>query len=182
MKKVILALALILGLSVGVFAQDYSVKQGYKGFFEVGYTQGLRGYTFQIFEYNSNKIELSTTHGIQLNPYIFVGAGVGFECHISSLFCAVPLFADVRVSPLKGNLTPYIELKGGMSLGSIQGAYISPSIGCRFGLTRRVGLYVGAGYTYMNTPKRKFIYDPLGHFYNQTIDIDGFGLRIGFDF
>ena len=49
MKKVIIALTLILGLSFGAFAQDYSLKPGYKGFFEAG------------FIYSGSELEFHTT-------------------------------------------------------------------------------------------------------------------------
>lgn len=46
--------------------------KGYHGFADLGYTIGVGDYDF-------GRIEISTTHGYQVNPYLFVGGGVGFH-------------------------------------------------------------------------------------------------------
>jgi hypothetical protein len=176
MKKVIVALALMLGVSLSTFAQDYSVKRGYKGVFEGGYTTIVSGF-------NSGKIELSTSHGYQFNPYLFVGAGFGVECYTQSLYFVMPVFANVKVTPLKGNITPFVDLKGGYSIiGYFEGLYLSPTIGCRFGLTRRVGLNVGIGYTLQQTNTKYYEWDPLDKLENKTINFHGLSFKFGFDF
>ena len=176
MKKVIIALALILGLSIGASAQDYSVKRGYKGFIEGGYTTIVSGY-------NSGKIDLSTTHGYQFNPYVFVGAGLAADCYTQSLYFVMPVFANVRVTPLNGNITPYVDLKGGYSpVGYFEGLYLAPTIGCRFGLTRRVGLNVGIGYSLQQTNTKYYEWDPLDKIENKTMNFHGLSFKFGFDF
>lgn len=54
---------------IGCFAQS---SNGYRGFADLGYTIGVGDYDFGRFE-------ISTTHGYQVNPYFFVGGGVGFH-------------------------------------------------------------------------------------------------------
>lgn len=186
MKKVIIALTLILALSFGAFAQDYSLKPGYKGFFEAGFIYSgseLEFHTSQKYgKFGMSRIELTTSHGIQLNPYLFLGGGVSLDCYTESLYFATPLFVNARVTPLVGNITPFVDVKGGYSLGYFQGPYLSAHIGCRFGITRSVGINVGVGYTYITVPKSKYVYDPMGYYKGVMMDTNGFGVNVGFDF
>ena len=184
MKKVIVALALMLGVSLSTFAQDYSVKRGYKGFIDFGYSQnvGMDGVANEISGYDSNKIFWSTSHGYQFNPYLFVGAGFGVECYTQSLYFVMPVFANVKVTPLKGNITPFVDLKGGYGIiGYFEGLYLSPTIGCRFGLTRRVGLNVGIGYTMQQSISNHYQWDPYNKVDDETLN-HGLSFYFGFDF
>lgn len=52
---------------------DYRVS-GYKGIFEAGYTL-----SFGVAE--KGRVEFSTTHGYQINQYLFIGAGVGLHLY-----------------------------------------------------------------------------------------------------
>lgn len=185
MKKVIVALVLMLGLSLGAFAQDYSVKKGYKGFIEGGYTRftGISGYSQEVPEYDAGKIDWTTTHGYQINPYLFVGAGVSLDCYTRYTKFSMPIFADVRVTPLKGNITPYIDVKGGYTgIGWFKGLYFVPTIGCRFGLTNRTGLYVGLGYSLQQTNTKMYEWDPLDKIEDEYINFNAFTFKVGFDF
>lgn len=47
---------------------------GYKGFFDVGYT-------IKMGDLSSNRIELTTSHGYQINPSLFVGIGLGVNLY-----------------------------------------------------------------------------------------------------
>ena len=186
MKKVVVVLALMLGMSFGVYAQDYGIKKGYKGFFEIGYIYSNSELEFMTSQKlgttRQSRIELTTTHGAQLNPYVFVGGGISLDCYTETLYFAAPIFVNARVTPLKGNITPYFDVKGGYGLGYIQGPYASAHIGCRFGITKKVGFNVGVGYTYITVPKRKYVYDPLGYYKGDMMSTNGFGINVGFDF
>ena len=184
MKKVIVALALMLGVSLSTFAQDYSVKRGYKGFIDFGYAQniGLNGVANEISGYDSNKIYWSTSHGYQFNPYVFVGAGVSLDCYTAKTWCTIPIFANVRVTPLVSKITPFIDVKGGYNfVGYMKGVYFAPSIGCRFGLTRKVGLNVGLGYVLQQNYANHYQWDPLNKVEDQTFN-HGLSFYFGFDF
>ncbi len=37
------------------------------------------GYTIGVGDYDFGRFEISTTHGYQVNPYFFLGGGVGFH-------------------------------------------------------------------------------------------------------
>jgi len=53
---------------------DYSTS-GYKGFFDAGFNMRLGGTG------EKNNYEINTSHGYQLNEYIFIGAGVGLHMY-----------------------------------------------------------------------------------------------------
>ena len=95
----------------------------------------------------------------------------------------MPIFADVRVTPLKGNITPYIDVKGGYTgIGWFKGLYFVPTIGCRFGLTNRTGLYVGLGYSLQQTNTKMYEWDPLDKIEDEYINFNAFTFKVGFDF
>lgn len=184
MKKIVIALALLLGFALGTYAQDKSVKRGYKGFIDFGYTLnvGLDGIANEYSGYDSNKIDWSTSHGYQFNPYLFVGAGISLDCYTAKTWCTIPIFANVRVTPLAGNITPYIDVKGGYNfVGYMKGLYFAPSIGCRFGLTRKVGLNVGIGYALQQNYSNHYQWDPHNKVADETLN-HGLSFKFGFDF
>lgn len=144
------------------------IKAGYKAFVDFGYTLGTG-------IYGSDRIELMTTHGVQINPYLFVGAGTGCHYYTDGAFFSIPIFADVRATILKNNVTPYIDCKIGYSVVDIEGFYLSPSIGCRFAIGEKSGVYVGAGYVMQ---KEKIGYGDYAYNRNRN----GISLKLGFDF
>ena len=104
--------------------QDVNVR--YRGFVDLGYTVGVGAVS------NSDRVELTTTHGVQILPELFVGAGVGINFyHSSDGAIAIPFFVDVRSDILRSNITPYVDLKLGYSVGNVDGLYITPSVGCK---------------------------------------------------
>ena len=66
MKKIAILLAATMAFAINSNAQ--SMQSGYKGHVDAGYSVGIGDYDFGRFEVN-------TTHGYQVNPYIFIGAG-----------------------------------------------------------------------------------------------------------
>ena len=77
MKKIAILLAATMAFAINSNAQ--SMQSGYKGHVEAGYSVGIGDYDFGRFEVN-------TTHGYQVNPYIFLGAGTGLHfCHLTKL-------------------------------------------------------------------------------------------------
>ena len=70
MKKIAILLAATMAFAINSNAQ--SMQSGYKGHVDAGYSIGIGDYDFGRFEVN-------TTHGYQVNPYIFLGAGTGLH-------------------------------------------------------------------------------------------------------
>ena len=104
------------------------VKVSYRGFVDLGYTIGVGIVS------NSDRVELTTTHGVQIIPEFFVGAGVGVNYyHLAEgdTCISLPFFVDVRTDILRSNITPFVDLKIGYAFGNVQGLYVTPSVGCK---------------------------------------------------
>ena len=102
------------------------VKVKYRGFVDLGYTIGVGAVL------NSDRVELTTTHGVQIFPELFVGAGAGINFyHSSDGAIALPFFVDVRTDILRSNITPFVDLKVGYSFGNVCGLFVTPSVGCK---------------------------------------------------
>ena len=102
------------------------VKVKYRGFVDLGYTIGVGMVT------DSDRVELTTTHGVQILPELFVGAGAGINFyHSSDGAIALPFFVDVRTDILRSNISPFVDLKIGYTFGNINGLYVTPSVGCK---------------------------------------------------
>lgn len=121
MKRFFFVIAVLMSI-VSSYAQDNTYGGGYRGFADLGYTIGVGDYDFGRFE-------ISTTHGYQVNPYFFVGGGVGF--HFMESYktvgmeyalderkskVSIPLFADFRGTFSKRKFAPFVDLKLGSSL------------------------------------------------------------------
>lgn len=139
------------------------MQRGYRGFFDVGHIVGTGDSGSGI-----NRVEYSTTHGYQFNPYFFLGAGVGVTYYYDGYDCVgIPLFVDVRANMLDSKLSPFIDFKAGYSFNDFKGAYCAPTVGCRFNMGGTVGLSLGIGYTMQKYEK---------------VNMDGLHVKIGIDF
>ena len=85
-----------------------------------------------------NRVALSSTHGVQIIPYLFVGAGVGFNYYHESELWNMPFYADVRSNVLKGKVTPFVDFRIGYSVGNVAGFYMSSTIGCDFVFGKKI--------------------------------------------
>ena len=148
--------------------KDFGLKSGYKGYLDFGYA-------IAVGDYGMGRIEFTTTQGYQINPYIYVGAGTGIH-YFTDGYLAVPFFANARANFIKGNISPFFDVKLGYSFVDIGGVYFSPSVGCRFGLGKKIGLNVSLGYSLQ---MGDFYY--YGDYYD-TVNLGGFNFKLGFDF
>lgn len=150
--KRILSLAALLSIVLVANAQNTS-KNCYRGFVDAGYSIGIGDYEFGRFEVN-------TTHGYQVNPYFFFGAGLGLhfmsEYETAGMDIAldyreskvdIPVFANVRCNFSKGKVSPYIDVKGGTFVTNNGGLYASASAGCRISINDKQAINVSVGYT-----------------------------------
>lgn len=130
-----------------------TLQKGYEGDLQVF----IDGY---IFEGLLGMAGIATSHGYQISPKIFLGAGLSFvpgafminDPSISSsdpeLLEATMItpFANFRFMPLAKRVTPVIDIKAGYVLPSKYGLIkVVPSAGVRFGLGNRLGLNLGLG-------------------------------------
>ncbi|MCF0199650.1 MAG: hypothetical protein HUK02_10070, partial [Bacteroidaceae bacterium] len=138
MRKILLLLMIC-------FISQNSNAINYKGFVEAGYGFGVGKYWGDT---KQGRVALFTSHGIEINPYIFVGTGVGIEVatHNPVYFnMVIPIFVDMRLKlPLKAS--PYFDLRIGDMIGvgdSNHGLYLCPSVGYRFEIGKNKGLNLG---------------------------------------
>lgn len=198
MKKLIVLLLSVIMFSGAASAVDY------RGFVE------FNGGILPVDEYysydNTSELychlygSLSTTHGVQLNRHIFVGAGVdvnmtGFRVDGDP---QINVFGDVRYDlDIAKKWSPYFNMKAGYGVRkghyedtygydwrSIKQLFINPSIGVRLKLSSKCGLNFGLGYIPVSIGK---MYEYDGEIFDDndyTRDkVKGaFTLNVGIDF
>ena len=154
--------------------------KGYKGFLDLAYIG-------DVSDYNASKVELSTTHGYQFNNHFFVGAGVAVNYYTDADLIAAPIYANFRANFINKKVTPFADIKSGYSVGDIEGAYASVGIGVSFSLKGKKGLNLALVYNYQNfdtTVDNSYYYG--GRYYHsewdETLGLQGVGIRFGFEF
>lgn len=111
-------------------------------------------YVFGTGDYAEDREFLYTSHGVQINPFLYVGAGAGVNYWLDSECWSVPIFGHVRSELhrlFKKNVSPYLDAKIGYSVADVEGFYFAPSVGCHFYFGHsKTGLSVGVGYVAQN--------------------------------
>lgn len=162
-----------------VFAQSNfrDRHMAYKGFADIGL-----GSAFCDGD-NNTSFNLTTSHGIQINPYFFVGAGIGVNVSSSSVTdgatVIAPIFGQVRANILNKSISPYVDFKGGGSVGDFKGGYVEPSIGVSMPVTNKFAIDFAFVYT-MYTHKEEYV----GWVYDVTerTTLHSIGFKFGFEF
>ena len=191
MRKVFILFALLLNV-IGSYAQN-TAKNCYRGFVDAGYSGGIGDYDFGRFEVN-------TSHGYQINPYLFIGAGTGLHfmasyktkdmdipLDIRDSKVDIPVFANIRCNFLKKKVSPFIDVKGGTYVTNNGGLYVNASAGCRFSINEKQAINLSVGYT---TEKLQFeTFDRFtGHTsmdytrYTTLYDTEAITIKLGFEF
>ena len=189
-KFAIIALAALLVPSVAA----RQPQRGYRGFVDAEWSRYSRRLT-DYGGWHENHWGVSTVHGYQVMPQLFVGAGAALNCNVWLGSWYPRLFADVRTDLKLGIFTPFADLRAGWTLTSDAGFYFSPTVGYRFNWGRKFGINFGAGITvqsvkYYGGYYDDSWYDPVtGEFdtgYIQANTVRSakctFTLRLGFDF
>lgn len=151
MKKLFVSLA-VLFISQLMMAQNTS-EGGYRGFVDGGYTIGIGDYEFGRFEIN-------TSHGYQINPFFFIGGGLGLhfmpEYKTKGMDVPldqreakvdIPVFANMRANFSNGKIVPFVDGKAGTYVTNNGGLYLNLSAGCRFAVNEKQAVNVLVGYT-----------------------------------
>ena len=145
MRKIFVLLAIFLtwqgsGL-VRAAENEYTQQKGYKGSFEVGFASSY------------NRGEFLLVNGYQFNHWLSCGIGTGIQVWQVSNDVTLPLFADFEATFLRKDISPYADFRIGYCFGLStedplpkEGIYISPTIGFRWGVSRKLALKLGAGY------------------------------------
>jgi hypothetical protein len=114
-------------------------QKGYSGSVELGYGIGLKDW------YGSSRLTVTTVHGYQFNPYLFVGGGIGISAWFNYETVAIPVFADVRGTlPLGSSIVSlFADFRLGYSPFDIYGVYVSPTVGVRVGRSKAATFSLG---------------------------------------
>lgn len=191
MRKVFLLFALLLAV-ISSNAQN-TAKNCYRGFVDAGYSAGIGDYNFGRFEVN-------TSHGYQINPYLFIGAGTGLHfmasyktkdmdipLDIRDSKVDIPVFANIRCNFLKKKVSPFVDVKGGTYVTNSGGLYVNASAGCRFSINEKQVINLSVGYA---TEKLQF--ETFDRFTNHTsmdytryttlYDTEAITVKLGFEF
>ncbi len=185
MKKFTLILITIIATALSVNAGEFAPKKGYRGFVSLGGTASTSSLSYDKEKdtFNSDvssRFTLSTVHGYQIIPQLFVGAGaqLNWYCEGDKSFsgkACVPLFFNLRTDILTTKVTPVIDFRAGYSVGGIQGFYCQPAAGVRIGF-RNIGLNILLGYEVQKVSKLS------GEKVNIDGHLGGLNLSVGVDF
>lgn len=164
------------GYSNSYQSKTYNLS-GYRGSFDIGYVFGLENVDF----YKESRIELSTTHGYQVNNYFFVGVGTGIHYLTSGNSFLLPAFVNLKGYLLPGTVSPYVDFRGGYTfiLSKLEdedltgGIYISPAIGVRYLVNDKIGLTTSVGFVYQQI-RDKFL--------GESMALNGISLKFGIEF
>lgn len=154
MNKYIIIVIMLLSGCVWANAGGRDPQKGYRGFVE-SESFFVPNFAFIFGDGGSSDFwsGMSTVHGYQLNPHLFIGAGMSCvwmfndadDMSEGTEIKYLPLFADVRTDWRFGRFTPFADLRIGWNLlrhGSFSGAL---TIGYRFNWGRRVSLNLALG-------------------------------------
>ena len=175
-------------------------ERGYRGFIEWSnrYAKHSGYWNDHYFNFTNYYTGISTSHGYQFNPWLFVGAGIDYEIDhedIPDLYFydyTLSFFVQGRTDLKFGPFTPFADVRIGYNANANENGnlYFSPSIGYRFNWGRKIGLNVGVGYTLDRsryeehiegmTPEGLHIWVPTGVFRQSNKSY--FSFRIGIDF
>ena len=138
-----------------------------------------------VFGEDAFGFSATTTHGAQINPYIYVGGGLGiyYDLYYGA---AVPIYADFKVNVLKGRISPVLDMRLGYSAGEISGLYASIMPGCQFGLKGKTALTLSLGYEFFGLGKKAIpIYEAYHNYTYYNYDyypLGGLSVKLALDF
>ncbi len=149
MKRFFTVCVILLGFVAGHAGEP---SRGYRGFFE--WSNDLYAPKVVNWLNPSEQVRetryftgVTTSHGYQIDRRFFVGLGAGFEHSSTAGRWIVPLFVEGRADFRLGKFTPFVDLRGGVNVGSGVCGLFSPTVGYRFSWGRKVGINVGLGMT-----------------------------------
>ncbi len=152
-----------------------------------------------VGDYDLDRVMLFTTHGVQITPEIFVGAGVGITgwweyediWDDSTTYTSVPIFANFRGelhNVFRKNFSPYLDVKLGYNAVDLTGVFFAPEIGCHFYFGhKKIGLGFGIGYHLQSAEVTEYWYDyshrnPVERWSTSREILNGIAISVAFDF
>ena len=179
MKKLIILLcvALLSTQAKAIYFDDDAIEEGYRGFADFSYTLGVGD------GQDIDRVSVLTSHGYQIAPQFYAGAGFGVNYFYDLEYANMPIFLHLRSDFLNNDITPFAEVRVGYSLFNIEGFYLNPAIGCRFSLSDNIAMNVSVGYTMQKTDYS--ISWSSGGYHDSIYDsfnAGGIDFRIGIEF
>ena len=176
MMKKLLMLLVALSCYVGMQAQDVTgggngLKRGFRGIAELGYEVATN-------KDGENSPILNLSAGYQLNPYIFLGAGVGLRHYKDNDKNSVPIFFNFRSDFVNAKINPFVDVKLGFSHSYSRG-FGSAGMGCRFKIGEKCGLLVSAGLEVQDLENKGDHSEECGIYLDYML---GTFLKVGIDF
>lgn len=115
-------------------------KGKYKGYLELGVGVG------PLF-FEDAFVSLLTSHGAQVSPRFYIGAGTGFTYHYD-VGIMLPVFADMMVKFSDKRIAPYFATKMGFVYSGFFAFYFNPAFGFDVPFDNsKCGLFASLGYT-----------------------------------
>lgn len=147
---------------------------GYRGIVETGFQVG-------VGDFRNDRVKVNVINGIQINPHLYIGQGLGFRYYIESDVVAVPIFVDIRTHFINKKISPYLSLDIGYTLNasddfSGMGLIVAPTAGASFKFTKNFGLLVGLGYEMQNADSYYYGY------YDKNVNFGAINLHVGITF
>lgn len=187
MKKIIITTLICCS---ALFAGAKQPEKGYRGFADVDYAL-YRHNAPGFGQQHANHLGVSTTHGYQIRPQLFVGAGLAIDHNIYNDSWYVPVFASVRTDLQFGRFSPYADMRLGWTLSSDGGFMWEPTVGYRFNWGRSFAINAGIGfhlqcihysyYDYVNYDWTTGSYDIGTPHTAHDVEV-GLALRVGIEF
>ncbi len=134
--------------------------KGYRGFIDIAHS-------IPIGDWGLARGGFTTSHGYQICPYFFAGAGIGLHIydrynpnnqwknHIHTMGqgdpLSLPIFAHLRSEFVKSWISPYVDAKIGYSVADKSGLYFVSTIGVRISTKvngKELGFSIGAGFDF----------------------------------
>ncbi len=165
----------------------------YRGFADAGYTIG-------IGDYDMGRFEINTSHGYQINPFIYLGAGLGLhfmpEYETSGMSIAldsreskvdIPVFANAKLNMSKSKYAPFVDGKVGIYVTNNGGLYMNISAGLRIATNERQAVNICVGYT-----REELEFESFDSFFgtssmkyytsSRKLTTEGIAIKVGYEF
>lgn len=153
MKRLIL-ISLMTVFTFVTNAQE--LRRGYRGFIDWTGSIAPMEYTLENRK-TAFFTGASTSHGFQFNRNFYLGAGFGIENSSKFHHWTAPLFAEAHTDQYWGKLTMFGSMRIGINCFDGGGFYLSPTIGYRQHIFKKLNANFGIGLTLisLNNPKFK---------------------------
>lgn len=159
MKKYILISLILASCCIAASARELT--KGYRGFFELtGEVQFMTDYNTNHYAPEKESLTylfygISTSHGYQIDPHFFIGAGISAHIVAYKVFPEVisfPVFVQFRTDWTFGKVPLYGDFRLGVTyngrsfdnLGT-DAVFATPTVGYRLDWGRKVAMNFGIG-------------------------------------